>query len=273
MPWPVSSRFAIDPGTTPAAFHSASSFVSVPEPSPRDTKLPPAAMAFMTSISGFPLAPAGSPAGPMIRKSLYMIRRPSMMSPLWMYLRSASGAWTRTASASPRRAISSAAPVPTAMGFTAMPVSCWNIGSRESSSPVSCVLVVVASTISCCWACSSDPASRRVSRPTWKARSARRMGFTLSEDDLELRQPGTSRDARIAGSSGDVLERDPGGPPPWPDVRAKRPRLQRNGRNGPALELLVLHHGLQPRHHRRCRENVPAVVVVSTDVEGLADEL
>ena len=56
-------------------------------------------------------------------------------------------------------------------------------------------------------------------------------------------------------------------------VRAERPRLQRNGRNGPALELLVLHHGLQPRRHRRCRENVPAVVVVSTDVEGLADEL
>ena len=77
-----------------------------------------------------------------------MIRRPPISSPLSTYGFSASGAWTSTASASPRFAISRAAPVPTAMGFTSMQVSCRNIGSRESSRPVSWVLVVVARMIS-----------------------------------------------------------------------------------------------------------------------------
>ena len=68
MPWPVSSRRPIEAGATPAAFHSASSFFSVPDASPRDTKEPCAAIAFIPLLGWanwliIPLAVIGAGIG------------------------------------------------------------------------------------------------------------------------------------------------------------------------------------------------------------------
>ena len=190
MPWPVSSRCGIELGATPAAFQSASSFFSVPDPSPRETNAPAAAMALICAGRLRVLRMcAGSPAGPRMRKSLCMIRRPPMRSPLCTYAASASGAWTRTASASPLRPISSAAPVPTAMALTSMPVSRLNMGSRESRSPVSWVLVVVANVMSapCCAQASGENSTAVAAAETVESRSARAdLCMTTSVDDLDL---------------------------------------------------------------------------------------
>ena len=60
---------------------------------------------------------------------------------------SASGECTSSASASPRSPIVSASPLPTATVFTEHADLRSNAGTTMSSSPVSRVLVVVASTI------------------------------------------------------------------------------------------------------------------------------
>src|SRR5690349_18104182 len=132
-------------GSMPADFHKDFSRKCVPELSPRETKRAPVcAIAFIACAADVtPLMPAGSFAGPMMTKSLYMTSRRLSILPSLTYFFSSSGACARTTSASPRAASASAWPVPMAIVFTVYPLSRSNIGTRTSRSPESCVLVVV----------------------------------------------------------------------------------------------------------------------------------
>src|SRR5262249_2332118 len=100
------------------------------------------------------LIPAGSSFGPIRTKSLYITGKRFTPSPSARNFCSADLACTNTTSASPRRAVSSAWPVPCAKTFTVIPVFCLKIGSRYSNRPESCVDVVDATTmdLSCAYA-------------------------------------------------------------------------------------------------------------------------
>src|SRR6185312_9969345 len=74
---------------------------------------------------------------------------------------SADLACTNTTSASPRRPVSSAWPVPCAMTFTVIPVFFLNSGKRYSNRPESCVDVVDATTIDL--SCANDCGAVKVS--------------------------------------------------------------------------------------------------------------
>src|SRR5439155_1586297 len=132
-------------GVTPACFHSACSRMCVPDLSPRETKRAPAAAIFANAATArfSPPILAGSASGPTTMKSLYMTSRRSWSLPSSTYFFSREGAWTRTTSASPRAARASAWPVPTDAVFTVRPACRSKIGTRTSSRPESCVLVVV----------------------------------------------------------------------------------------------------------------------------------
>ena len=118
MPWP-DSMYHSPFGSRPASFHSDFSSTWVPELSPRDTKREPVVpIAFIASAAFIPLIFAGSPAGPMMTKSLYMTSRRSCSLPSSTYFFSRLGAWQRATSASPRAASASDWPVPTAIVFT-----------------------------------------------------------------------------------------------------------------------------------------------------------
>jgi hypothetical protein len=92
---------------------------------------------------------AGSVRGPMITKSLYITSKRLTPKPCAMNLSSAGLSWTNTTSASPRRPISSACPVPTATTFTWMPVRAEKRGRMKLNSPDCSVDVVEATTIEC----------------------------------------------------------------------------------------------------------------------------
>src|SRR6516165_2211384 len=94
-----------------------------------------------------------------------------------MNFSSASLACTKTTSASPRRAVSSAWPVPRATTLTTMPVFCLNSGRMWPKRPESCVDVVEATTIdlSCAGAGAGDTASTQTIAT--RARIARRIGM------------------------------------------------------------------------------------------------
>src|SRR2546425_4291073 len=144
MPCP-DSMYQGAAGVTPACFHSACSRMCVPDLSPRETKRAPAAAIFANAATArfSPPILAGSASGPTTMKSLYMTSRRSWSLPSSTYFFSREGAWTRTTSASPRAARASAWPVPTDAVFTVRPVCRSKIGTRTSSRPESCVLVVV----------------------------------------------------------------------------------------------------------------------------------
>ena len=73
---------------------------------------------------------AGSLFGPISTKSLYMTGKRFTPNPSATNFSSAAWSCTNTTSASPRRAMSSAWPVPSATTRTLMPVSFSNSGSR-----------------------------------------------------------------------------------------------------------------------------------------------
>src|SRR6516165_9684185 len=77
-----------------------------------------------------------------------------------MNFSSASLACTKTTSASPRRAVSSALPVPWATTLTTMPVFCLNSGRMWPNRPESCVEVVEATTMDLSCAEASDICAR-----------------------------------------------------------------------------------------------------------------
>src|SRR5499433_2467844 len=92
-----------------------------------------------------------------------------------MNFSSASLACTKTTSASPRRAVSSAWPVPRATTLTTMPVFCLNSGRMWPKRPESCVDVVEATTIDLFCAGAGDTASTQTIAT--RARIARRIGM------------------------------------------------------------------------------------------------
>src|SRR5713101_4106149 len=151
MPWPISlyqGPLSL-PMSMPAVFQRSSSAIWVPERSPREMKGAPLdLMAFKASATSvMPLMPAGSLFGPIRTKSLYITGYRFTPKPSVTNFSSCSLACTNTTSASPRRPVSSAWPVPCATTFTSIPVLALNSGRMWPNSPESCVDVVEAATI------------------------------------------------------------------------------------------------------------------------------
>src|SRR5215468_5760558 len=170
MPWPISlyqGPLSAPAMSMPAAFHSASSAACVPERSPREMKGAPFALMAVSAatMSLVPLTPAGSLSGPMRTKSLYMTGNRFTPNPSAMNFSSCGLACTNTTSASPRRPVSSAWPVPCAITFTSMPVFALNSGRIWPNSPESWVDVVEATTIDFSCAEAGVATDRRRARP------------------------------------------------------------------------------------------------------------
>src|SRR5262245_48095624 len=95
-----------------------------------------------------------------------------------MNFSSASLACTKTTSASPRRAVLSAWPVPCATTFTSMPVFALNSGRMWLNRPESCVEVVEATTMDLsCARTGPAPTSATIAAKTSRLR---RVGMMLS---------------------------------------------------------------------------------------------
>src|SRR5213076_1210294 len=92
----------------------------VPDWAPRETKMPRRSATLRNAATGSlrPRSPAGSRAGPTMRNSLCITIRRRTKYPESTSARSASGACDSTTSASPRRPIASACPLPTAITLT-----------------------------------------------------------------------------------------------------------------------------------------------------------
>src|SRR5215472_13166437 len=133
----------------PAACQRLISAICVPDRSPREMKGALLALIVCSAKTTFlpPLMPAGSLLGPIMTKSLYITELRFTPNPSATNFSSASFACTNTTSASPRRAVSRAWPVPCAKTLTVIPVFCLKIGNRYSNKPESCVDVVDATTI------------------------------------------------------------------------------------------------------------------------------
>src|SRR5262249_38114545 len=146
----------------PTPFQRLISAICVPELSPREMKGAPLALMVCSAKATFlaPLMLAGSSFGPMMTKSLYITEQRFTPNPSAMNFSSASLACTKTTSASPRRAMSSAWPVPRATTLTSMPVFCLNSGKMKPYSPESCVEVVEATTMDFSCAEASDTCAR-----------------------------------------------------------------------------------------------------------------
>ena len=150
--------------STSVSLHSSSSFLWVPESSPRDANAAPerAIVARLATASFAPAIPAGSEAGPTITKSLYMRSNRSTPNPPATNASSAGFACTSSTSASPLRALRSACPVPTATTRTSMPDSAVNRGRIWSSRPEFRVEVVDWTTMnSVAWTTGGGAAAHR----------------------------------------------------------------------------------------------------------------
>ncbi len=91
----------------------------MPDLSPRDTNRAEASAMRPSASAAFkPLTRAGSSAGPITTKSLYMTSRRFSILPSSTYFLSRAGAWASVTSASPRAARARAWPVPTEIVFT-----------------------------------------------------------------------------------------------------------------------------------------------------------
>src|SRR5262245_20942809 len=185
MPWPLSlyqGPLSAPAMSMPAIFHSASSAACVPERSPREMKGSPfALMAFSAAtMSLVPLMPAGSLSGPMRTKSLYITGKRFTPNPSARNFSSCDLACTNTTSASPRRPVSSAWPVPWAITFTSMPLFALNSGRIWPNSPESWVDVVEATTIDFSCAEAGAVTDKRRARPAnaWISFMLRSIGWS-----------------------------------------------------------------------------------------------
>src|SRR5262249_37250924 len=151
MPCPIDlyHRPASFSMSMPAACQRLISAICVPDRSPREMKGALLALIVCSAKTAFlpPLMPAGALLGPIIPRTLYITELRFPPSPSATNFSSASFACTNTTSASPRRAVSRAWPVPCAKTLTVIPVFCLKIGNRYSNKPESCVDVVDATTI------------------------------------------------------------------------------------------------------------------------------
>src|SRR5262245_60335406 len=112
-----------------------------------------------------------------------------------MNFSSASLACTKTTSASPRRPVLSAWPVPCATTFTAMPVLALNSGRMWPNRPESCVEVVEATTMDLSCA-RTGPAATRATVAA-KTSRLRRVGMVLSSY-VPYRGVGDGSDQQLA---------------------------------------------------------------------------
>src|SRR5262245_10196449 len=122
-----------------------------------------------------------------------------------MNFSSASLACTKTTSASPRRPVLSAWPVPCASTLTSMPVLALNSGRMWLNRPESCVEVVEATTMDLSCA-RTGPAATRVTVAA-KTNRLRRVGTMLSSlhhgvGDSSDQQLATHESARLLGPGG-----------------------------------------------------------------------
>src|SRR5262249_7121054 len=117
----------------PAAFQRLSSAIWVPERSPREMKGAPLALMLCSAKAAFlaPLMLAGSSFGPMMTKSLYITEWRFTPNPCAMNFSSASLACTKTTSASPRRAVSSALDDGRASGMVPFRIHARSVSHRE----------------------------------------------------------------------------------------------------------------------------------------------
>ncbi len=115
MPWPASTYQAPD-GVTPAFFQSSSSFLWVPESSPRETNGNSRWLIWRRASAPAvaDVMPAGSSLGPAITKSFQKTGTRATPWPSATNFFSAAGAWTSTMSTSPFWPWVSACPVPVA---------------------------------------------------------------------------------------------------------------------------------------------------------------
>src|SRR5579859_6988926 len=119
-------------------------------------------------------APAGSARGPTTTKSLYITSNRLTPKPSAMNWSSACRSCTSTTSASPRRPMSRAWPVPTATTFTAMPLCAAKRGRMKPNRPDCSVEVVEATMMSrCCAAASPAVHARRSSSATKRGATPR----------------------------------------------------------------------------------------------------
>ena len=141
---------------------------------------PEAATLRSASLMVVPLTLAGSAAGPTSTKSLYMTGTRLRPKPSATNFSSATWSCTKTTSASPRRAMSSAWPVPTATTRTSMPLAALKLGSRCANRPDCSVEVVEAMTIDFAASCAAArPGSTAATHSTAAATRRRRSGFML----------------------------------------------------------------------------------------------
>src|SRR5579863_7222965 len=131
------------------------------------------------------------------------------LSPSARNLSSAAFAWTKTTSASPRRPVSSACPVPWATTFTVIPVFSLKRGSRYSKKPESCVEVVDATTIerSSARAPVATPDSARAATPRATHVRILAAGFIHRPSDLDQQFPGDESLRRVRNRIGKELLR------------------------------------------------------------------
>ena len=117
----------------------------VPDSSPRETNVAPAAWMRRNASAGSasPAIFAGSCGGPTIRNWFHISGTRSTRWPAATLFSSAAGECAITTSASPRSASFSASPLPTAITRICRPSARPAAGTRRSSRPESCVVVVV----------------------------------------------------------------------------------------------------------------------------------
>src|SRR5450759_774653 len=147
MPWPVDTYHGLPFGATVAEAQMETSFVYVPELSPREMKGAfPAAMRLNAATAlVVSLTFAGSAAGPTMTKSLYITGLRSVPKPFATKLVSAAGLWTSRTSASFFTPSAMASPEPTATTFKVkVGFAFSNAGMSTSKRPESSVEVVDA---------------------------------------------------------------------------------------------------------------------------------
>ena len=153
-------------GVAPS-FQKRNSAACVPLLSPRETKVALAAATLASACTmSAPLTRAGSAAGPISTKSLYITGKRLRAKPSATNFSSATWSWTNKMSASPRRPMSMACPVPSATTLTSTPVALVKAGSRCPNNPDCSVDVVEAITmLFWAWAVPRAHSSSAAARP------------------------------------------------------------------------------------------------------------
>ena len=161
---------------------------------------------------------AGSLFGPISTKSLYMTGKRFTPEPFGDEFLLRRRSWTNATSASPRRAMSSAWPVPSATTRTLIPVSFSNNGNRCPNRPDCSVDVVEATTMNLSCA-PARKAERRKARAGQGEQRLRRFTCVLLREKSPLRLNAASEKlprpacARRRGPRAGTRRRRPGASP------------------------------------------------------------